>query len=82
MVLRHQVRVLERKLHGRVRYRPADRAILAALSRWLPRARCGPFSSLPIPWCAGTGTSPGAGDDNGEHNEDRGDHRCTTSSSS
>ena len=37
MVLRHQVRILERQLHGRVRYRPADRAILAALSRWLPR---------------------------------------------
>jgi hypothetical protein len=42
MVLRHQVRVLERQLHGRVRYRPADRAILAALSRLLPRARRDP----------------------------------------
>ena len=39
LVLRHQVRVLERQLHGRVRYRPADRAILAGLSRLLPRAR-------------------------------------------
>ena len=39
VVLRHQVRVLERQLHGRVRYRPAARAILAALSRLLPRAR-------------------------------------------
>jgi transposase InsO family protein len=39
MVLRHQVSVLERQLHARVRYRPADQAILAALSRLLPRAR-------------------------------------------
>jgi putative transposase len=39
MVLRHQVRILERQLHARVRYRPADRAILAALSRLLPRQR-------------------------------------------
>ena len=39
MVLRHQVRVLERQVHGRVRYRPADRAILAGLSRLLPRER-------------------------------------------
>src|SRR5208283_1425411 len=39
MVLRHQVRVLERQLHARVRYRPADRAILAGLSRLLSRDR-------------------------------------------
>jgi hypothetical protein len=39
MVLRHEVRLLERQLHGRVRYRPADRAILAALSRVLSRWR-------------------------------------------
>jgi hypothetical protein len=36
VVLRHQVRVLERQLHSRVRYRPADRAVFAALSRLLP----------------------------------------------
>ena len=39
MVLRHEVRVLERQLHGHVRYRTTDRAILAALSRLLPRWR-------------------------------------------
>jgi transposase len=39
MVLRHEVRLLKGQLHGRVRYRPADRAILAALSRLLPRWR-------------------------------------------
>lgn len=37
-VLRHQVRVLERQLDVRVRYRPVDRAILASLSRLLPRS--------------------------------------------
>ena len=39
MVLRHEVRALKRQLHGRVRYRTTDRAILAALSRLLPRWR-------------------------------------------
>src|ERR1017187_2463498 len=47
MVLRHQVRVLQRQLHGRVKYRPADRAILAALSRLLPRARWRSFLVTP-----------------------------------
>ena len=39
MVLRHEVRLLKRQLHGRVRYRTTDRASLAALSRLLPRWR-------------------------------------------
>jgi hypothetical protein len=38
LVLRHQVMVLERQLHGdRVRFTPADRAWLAALLHPLPR---------------------------------------------
>src|ERR1039458_7967370 len=44
---RPEVRVLKRQLHGRVRYRPADRAILAVLSRLLPRRRWGCFLVTP-----------------------------------
>ena len=47
MVLRHQVRILERQLHARVGYRPADRAVLSALSRLLPRSRWGSFLVTP-----------------------------------
>ncbi len=47
LVLRHQVKILERQLHGRRRYRPADRALLAALSRILPRARWQAFLVTP-----------------------------------
>ena len=47
LVLRHQVKILERQLHGRLRYRPADRAFLAALSRLLPRRRWAAFLVTP-----------------------------------
>jgi transposase InsO family protein len=47
MVLRHEVRILERQVHGRVRYRPADRAILAVLSQLLPRRRWQSFLVTP-----------------------------------
>ena len=47
VVLRHQVRALERQLHGRVRYRKADRALLATLSRLLPRDRWQAFLVTP-----------------------------------
>ena len=68
MVLRHEVRVLERQLHGRVRYRTANRAILAALSRLLPRWRwrC---SLVPRLCFAGTGSSRVASGNDGEPGE-------------
>ena len=47
VVLRHQVRVLERQLHRRVQYRPVDGALLSALSRLLPRERWGAFLVTP-----------------------------------
>lgn len=47
MVLRHQVHVLERQIHARVRYLPADRAIHAALSRLLPLLRWRSFLVTP-----------------------------------
>jgi putative transposase len=37
LALRHQLRVLERKL-GKPRWQPGDRIVLAALSRFLPRS--------------------------------------------
>jgi putative transposase len=47
LVLRHQVHILERQIHGRVDCRPADRAILAALSKLLPRDRWRVFLVTP-----------------------------------
>ena len=47
MVLRHQVLILERQLNVCVAYRPVDRAILAALSRLLPRWRWRSFLVTP-----------------------------------
>jgi hypothetical protein len=47
MVLRHQVRILERQLNVRVAYRPVDRAILAALARLLARWRWRSFLVTP-----------------------------------
>ncbi|MHB1511532.1 MAG: integrase [Acidimicrobiales bacterium] len=47
MVLNHEVRILARQVHGRVRYRRVDRAILAVLSRLLPRCRWRSFLVTP-----------------------------------
>ena len=47
LVLRHQVRVLQRQVPGRVVYRPAERALLAVLGRLLPRTSWAAFLVTP-----------------------------------
>lgn len=50
LALRHQITLLQRQLHGeRVRFNPADRALLAALLHPLPRAVLGQIRLLARP---------------------------------
>ena len=54
LVLRHQLAVLRRQV-ARLRLEPADRALLAAVSRVLPRADWSCSSTSPRPCRAGIG---------------------------
>jgi hypothetical protein len=45
LALRHEVVVLRRQM-VRPNYRPADRALLAALSLWVPKTSSGPVSRM------------------------------------
>jgi hypothetical protein len=61
LVLRHQLAVLRRQT-PRPRFEPADRAVLAAISRALPRARWSCFLVRPetlLRWPGGWSPAPG-----------------------
>jgi len=80
LVLRHQLAVLRRQT-ARPRLKPADRALLAAVSRVLPRGRWSCFFVRPetlLRWhrrlIAGAWTHP--------HTAEPGDHRLIRSCSS
>ena len=79
LVLRHQLIVLRRQT-PRPRLEPPDRALLAAISRVLPRTRWSCFFVKPETCCADTGAwSPAPGP---THAADQDDRRWTTTFSS
>jgi hypothetical protein len=79
LVLHHQLAVLRRHV-PQPTLEPADRALLAAVSRVLPRARWSCFFVNPRRCCAGTGDSSRA--HGPTRAEDRDDRRSTKTSSS
>jgi hypothetical protein len=79
VVLRHQVRALERQLHGRVRYRRVDRAILPP-SAGSSLATAGKRSlSLRPRCCAGTDKPDDASGELGGGREAQGGRRLARS---
>ena len=79
MVLRHQLSVLRRQV-PRPRLEPADRALLAAISRVLPRSRWSCFLVKPETLLAGT--VAWSQDRGPSRVAATGDHRWATTSSS
>ena len=80
-VLRHQLIVLRRRLHGRVRLTDQDRWFLIRLYRWFPQSCRLSQSSAPRRSCVGTGrafAATGAG----SRAEWEGDRRSTPSCAS
>ena len=76
VVLRHQLKVLQRQL-GRPRLRRSDRLFMAALSRVLPRGRWSAFAVSPRRSFGGTGSSCG-GSGPSVGNQREADHRSPT----
>ena len=69
MVLHHEVRVLKRQLHGRVRYRPRTERCSLRSADFFEGGAGGASSSRPGLCFAGTGSSRVASGNDGEPSE-------------